>query len=155
MDGSYYDPPTNRIHLDELDFSSPDVLMHEFGHNLNLQHGGNTGVNCKPNYISVMNYDLQFGIQQVAGSGQGQDFDLDGVLVDSAASRVRVADEERRPEAPATRTGQHGIEERVLATADSIRHVHGSDDEREGGVDGGQEPAAGLTGPGGETEAAR
>lgn len=58
----------------------PGTLMHEFGHNLNLQHGGNTSVNCKPNYISVMNYDLQFGIQQVAGSGQGQDFDLDGVL---------------------------------------------------------------------------
>lgn len=34
LDGSYYDPPTDRIHLDGLDFSSPDVLMHEFGHNL-------------------------------------------------------------------------------------------------------------------------
>lgn len=34
LDGSYYDPPTNMIHLDGLDFSSPDVLMHEFGHSL-------------------------------------------------------------------------------------------------------------------------
>jgi len=32
------------------------VLMHEFGHNLGLQHGGNDEVNWKPNYQSVMNY---------------------------------------------------------------------------------------------------
>lgn len=34
VDGTYYNPPTNRIHLHEMDFNSPDVLMHEFGHNL-------------------------------------------------------------------------------------------------------------------------
>src|SRR5262245_54211500 len=34
-------------------------LMHEFGHTLGLSHGGsldNSLVNCKPNYLSVMNY---------------------------------------------------------------------------------------------------
>jgi hypothetical protein len=31
-------------------------LMHEFGHNLGLEHGGNDLVNGKPNYLSVMNY---------------------------------------------------------------------------------------------------
>ena len=33
------------------------VFMHEFGHLLNLQHGGKfDDINCKPNYLSVMNY---------------------------------------------------------------------------------------------------
>ena len=31
-------------------------MMHELGHNLNLVHGGNVNTNCKPNYLSVMNY---------------------------------------------------------------------------------------------------
>jgi uncharacterized repeat protein (TIGR01451 family) len=51
---------------DFVDFNhNASTLMHEFGHNLSLGHGG--GVqdsspgevdhNCKPNYVSVMNYD--------------------------------------------------------------------------------------------------
>jgi hypothetical protein len=36
------------------------TLMHEFGHAVNLQHGGVDGQNCKPNYLSVMNYSFQF-----------------------------------------------------------------------------------------------
>ena len=36
------------------------VLMHELGHNLGLRHGGDTDVNCKPNYLSAMNYALTF-----------------------------------------------------------------------------------------------
>jgi hypothetical protein len=43
------------------------TLMHEFGHTLNLHHGGNVDNNCKPSYVSVMNYDLQFGIPQNGG----------------------------------------------------------------------------------------
>jgi hypothetical protein len=35
------------------------TLMHEFGHNLGLGHGGGDYVNNKPNYFSVMNYELQ------------------------------------------------------------------------------------------------
>ncbi len=38
------------------------TFMHELGHNLGLEHGGRSGVNCKPNYLSVMNYLFQFGI---------------------------------------------------------------------------------------------
>src|SRR3954464_790339 len=34
--------------------------MHELGHTLGLGHGGGDGVNCKPNYLSVMNYLFQF-----------------------------------------------------------------------------------------------
>lgn len=36
------------------------TLMHEFGHNLGLRHGGNVDENCKPNYLSVMSYSFQF-----------------------------------------------------------------------------------------------
>lgn len=37
-----------------------DVLMHELGHNLNLQHGGGDPVDYKPNYLSVMNDSFVF-----------------------------------------------------------------------------------------------
>ncbi|MBZ5636951.1 MAG: DUF11 domain-containing protein [Acidobacteriia bacterium] len=43
------------------------TVMHELGHTLNLHHGGNEDHNCKPNYVSVMNYDNQFGINVVGG----------------------------------------------------------------------------------------
>jgi hypothetical protein len=42
------------------------TIMHELGHNLNLQHGGQDGQNCKPNYLSVMNYNTQFGIPRAS-----------------------------------------------------------------------------------------
>ena len=32
------------------------VFMHELGHNLGLDHGGDEDLNFKPNYISIMNY---------------------------------------------------------------------------------------------------
>ncbi|MCL2449542.1 MAG: hypothetical protein FWD17_11390 [Polyangiaceae bacterium] len=35
------------------------TIMHEFGHNLGLQHGGNEGLNYKPNYLSIMSYRYQ------------------------------------------------------------------------------------------------
>src|SRR5437773_2980402 len=36
------------------------TLMHELGHNGRLGHGGlDNSINCKPNYISVMNYSFQ------------------------------------------------------------------------------------------------
>lgn len=61
------------------------TILHEFGHTLNLGHGGFVdgavdNSNCKPNYLSVMNYDYQFGIPQVATSLQGTDFDGDSIL---------------------------------------------------------------------------
>jgi len=34
-------------------------LMHELGHCLGLGHGGQDGINCKPNYLSIMNYLFQ------------------------------------------------------------------------------------------------
>lgn len=48
------DPPTeiSQAHVTE----QAGVFMHEFGHNLNLGHGGGDHVHRKPNYLSVMNY---------------------------------------------------------------------------------------------------
>ena len=43
------------------------TLMHEFGHTLGLRHGGSTDVNCKPNYLSVMNYTRQFDGVPIVG----------------------------------------------------------------------------------------
>lgn len=37
-----------------------NTIIHEFGHNLGLHHGGNSGCNYKPNYNSLMNYNHQF-----------------------------------------------------------------------------------------------
>lgn len=36
------------------------TFMHELGHNLGLNHGGNSSINYKPNYLSIMNYLFQF-----------------------------------------------------------------------------------------------
>lgn len=36
------------------------TVMHEIGHDVNLNHGGNESRNCKPNYVSVMSYSRQF-----------------------------------------------------------------------------------------------
>jgi hypothetical protein len=46
------------------------AFMHELGHNLGLGHGGNSGVNFKPNYPSIMNYANTYTV----------DIDYDSVL---------------------------------------------------------------------------
>jgi uncharacterized repeat protein (TIGR01451 family) len=53
------------------------TIMHELGHTLGLDHGGNTFKNCNPNYVSVMSYFHQFGI--FINGGGGQDLDGDGI----------------------------------------------------------------------------
>lgn len=45
------------------------TLIHELGHNLGLTHGGSGHSNYKPNYLSVMNYDFQFGFYGPDGDG--------------------------------------------------------------------------------------
>lgn len=47
------------------------TLMHELGHNLGFQHGGNTNTNYKPNYVSVMNYMYQLYGLPTIGSSEG------------------------------------------------------------------------------------
>ena len=41
------------------DFGVAATTMHELGHTLDLGHGGEALPNCKPNYLSVMNYTFQ------------------------------------------------------------------------------------------------
>jgi hypothetical protein len=46
------------------------TMMHEFGHNLSLRHGGNENKNYKPNYVSIMNYMYQLDcIGPTTGAG--------------------------------------------------------------------------------------
>ncbi|MBN1312946.1 MAG: DUF11 domain-containing protein [Anaerolineae bacterium] len=63
---------------DFVDFNhDAGTIMHLLGHNLNLRHGGDDDNSCKPNYVSVMNHDLQLGIPQVGG----------GLIVDYSGPR--------------------------------------------------------------------
>ena len=48
-----------------------NTIMHELGHNLGLQHGGNEACNWKPNYNSVMNYRFQFPGVDLSCNAQG------------------------------------------------------------------------------------
>ncbi len=48
------------------------TLQHEFGHNLDLRHGGGDNTNCKPNYLSVMSYTRQ--IDNVYINGRPLDY---------------------------------------------------------------------------------
>jgi hypothetical protein len=43
------------------DFGVASTTMHELGHTFGLGHGGDALPNCKPNYLSVMNYMFQLG----------------------------------------------------------------------------------------------
>ena len=50
---------TPGVALNELINMQASTIMHELGHNLGLQHGGNVATNYKPNYWSIMNYMYQ------------------------------------------------------------------------------------------------
>ncbi len=54
-----------------IDGGLPADFMHEIGHNLGLQHGGNSEVNWKPNYFSVMNYSYAAGLRINGTQGAG------------------------------------------------------------------------------------
>lgn len=73
------------------------TFMHELGHNLNLRHGGADDVNWKPNYISVMNYWFQSGIN--VGGGLGFDY---------SRQALAALDEGRLDEAGGIGTGSFG-----------------------------------------------
>ena len=52
--------PTTGEPVGSLD-QQTGTFMHELGHNFGLTHGGgNDAINCKPNYLSIMNYLFQF-----------------------------------------------------------------------------------------------
>ncbi len=79
------------------------TLMHELGHNLNLDHGGSEPTNCKPNYLSVMNYNLQFGIPRVGGS----------FILDYSPPR-QALDGSTRSAAPLAKLVEDALDETVL-----------------------------------------
>ncbi|MCX9080925.1 MAG: DUF3344 domain-containing protein [Candidatus Methanoperedens sp.] len=53
------------------------TFVHELGHNLGLSHGGIDGINYKPNYLSIMNYNFQ--IDGVYRDGKGGNYDYQRV----------------------------------------------------------------------------
>jgi hypothetical protein len=59
LDGKPDNGITNGVH--------ESTFMHELGHSLGLVHGGTSDVNCKPNYLSIMNYSFRTGLPATAG----------------------------------------------------------------------------------------
>ncbi|MEM9813225.1 MAG: hypothetical protein AAF913_11180, partial [Pseudomonadota bacterium] len=60
------------------------VLMHEYGHNLGIRHGGADEFNCKPNYMSVMNYSFSTGIRTLdPDQPYGVRFDYSSEVLDT------------------------------------------------------------------------
>lgn len=53
------------------------TLMHELGHNFQLQHGGGWDTNNKPNYLSVMNYQFQHTGIPLQSGGHRLDYSRD------------------------------------------------------------------------------
>lgn len=47
------------------------TIMHEFGHNLGLDHGGNVSTNYMPSYVSIMNYMYQLTGLPTIGTSEG------------------------------------------------------------------------------------
>lgn len=67
------------------------LFMHELGHTLGLRHGGGDDDNCKPNYLSVMNYAFKGGIPNPSAP-------LD-VRIDYSRVALRTLDENKLSEA--------------------------------------------------------
>jgi hypothetical protein len=88
------------------------ALMHELGHNLGLDHGGNERNNCKPNYLSLLNYDINSGIPRAGG----------GVVLDYSPARITL-DGTKRGKAPLDQLKEDDLyENRVLDTNDDANN---------------------------------
>lgn len=91
------------------------ILMHELGHNLNLRHGGNVNTNCKPNYVSVMNYNMQNGIPQ--DTIMGQDTDADGVPDNRIVDYSPARNPNGRAAAPLMQIDESSLNEGIVLDA--------------------------------------
>ncbi len=79
------------------------TFMHEFGHTLGLRHGGtSSSPNCKPNYLSVMSYALQF-----LDHDPGRPLDYSPTAL--AALDENALDETAGVPGPAGRNVVHGV----------------------------------------------
>jgi len=71
------------------------TVMHEFGHNLGLRHGGDENTNYKPNYFSIMNYLYQLGGLPTTSTGvpgryYSQYWDANGAVGYSGATSLSL-----------------------------------------------------------------
>ncbi|MGM0601122.1 MAG: Ig-like domain-containing protein, partial [Candidatus Rifleibacteriota bacterium] len=58
--------------INYMNFSHAATIMHELGHNLGLEHGGDVETNYKPNYVSIMNYMYSnYGLPATGNSQEG------------------------------------------------------------------------------------
>lgn len=88
------------------------TFMHEFGHNLGLPHGGSDSINCKPNYLSVLNYNYQ--VEDVPGIRRPLDFSRSALPdLNEAALDERVG-----IQGPAGRETPYGPDPLMTAAAD-------------------------------------
>ncbi len=78
------------------------TFMHEFGHLLGFGHGGIDGVNCKPNYRSVMSYTRQFAGSPIPNRRLDYSRSEDPVLADQSKTGFS---NEVRPERKRRRSG--------------------------------------------------
>ncbi|WP_438856097.1 hypothetical protein [Agromyces sp. M3QZ16-3] len=88
------------------------TIMHELGHTLGLRHGGNENGNCKPNYVSIMDYDEQFGISRTGG----------GVIIDYSPPRVDL-DGDPHGAAPLAQLKENALDENVVLDATDNRNL--------------------------------
>ena len=81
-------------------FMQAGTFMHEWGHNAELTHGGRPGdPNCKPTYVSVMNYLYQLrGLLDDAGRPH---LDFSRGALGTRARRIQPHRRRRRDAVPA------------------------------------------------------
>ena len=68
------------------------LTLHELGHNLGLEHGGDEDLNCKPNYPSLMNYAYDYRFNAFGGQF------LESTQLQYSPGEVREIDEEQLTE---------------------------------------------------------
>lgn len=88
------------------------TIMHELGHNLGLRHGGDENTNCKPNYVSIMDYDEQFGIARVGG----------GAIIDYSPPRIDL-DGDPHGTAPLPQLKENALDENVVLDSADNRNL--------------------------------
>ncbi|GAA3828391.1 hypothetical protein GCM10022226_56520 [Sphaerisporangium flaviroseum] len=89
---------------DFIDYNNTGrTVFHELGHNLNLDHGGFEEAGCKPNYVSLMNYDTRPGIPRKKG----------GAILDYSPPRTAM-DGSARGSAPLMNLVENRLDENVI-----------------------------------------